>query len=139
MNFLIFGAFVAIALLYWLFTVTSLKRLKKQFEGPCSVGGVVEESSVVDIIHGVIPAGYRYSINLRITPNELCLIPTGIWGWIPAISIPFDQLTVVKYKEAILPVIELAVKSRPTRIFIKGDGARIIKDTTNKAAADGLR
>lgn len=139
MNFLIFGALVAIALLYWLFTVTSLKRLKKQFEGPCSGDGVVEESSVVDIIHGVIPAGYRYSINLRITPNELCLIPTGIWGWITAISIPFDQLTVVKYKEAILPVIELAVKSGRTRIFIKGDGARIIKDTANKAAADGLR
>lgn len=122
MDFLIFGTFLAIAILYWLFTVVSLKKLTKQFKGACSDGGIIEDSSVVDIVHGIIPAGYRYSIKLRITPNQLCLIPTGIWGWIPAI---------VQYKEGILSVIELGVRNGRTRICIKGDGARTIKNTAN--------
>jgi len=131
MDFFIFGTFLAIAILYWLFTIVSLKKLSKQFRGACSEDGIIEDTSVVDIVHRVIPAGYQYSINLRITPNHLCLIPTGIWGWIPPITIPFDQLTIVKYKEGILSVIELGVLNGRTRICIKGDGARTIKNTAN--------
>ena len=139
MEYLIFGIFIAAAILYWIFTVITLKKLGRKFPGISSSEGVAEDSSMVDIVQWIVPAGYRYSINLRITSRSLSLIPTGIWGWISAVTIPFDQLTVVKYKEGMLSDVELAVRDQGTRIFVRGDGARIIKETANKAAAYGLR
>jgi len=131
MNVLIIGTFIVAAILYWGFTVITLKNLSRNFPGVCSDEGITEDTSMVDIVPWIVPAGYRYSINLKITAKSLCLIPTGIWGWIPAISIPFDQLTVVNYKEGMFSVIELAVRTQRTRIFVRGDGARIIKERAN--------
>lgn len=139
MTNLIFGGFFIFIGMYWFYTVLVLKNLSTFF--PCHDAlepGAAEDSSMVDIVQGIIPACYRYNINLRITSKSLCLIPTGIWGWLPSMAIPRDQLAIVKYQAGVLPVIELSIHSLTTRLFVRGDGAQMIRDDLSATANKGL-
>jgi hypothetical protein len=135
MFYLIFGAFLIIIGLYWFYTVTVLKNLATIF--PCheSEIGDTDDSSIVVIIQRIIPASFRYSIQICITSNSLCLNPTGAWGWLPSVAIPREKLTIRKYQTKKFPVIELTIHNSDTRLIMRGDGAPLIRNAVEATAA----
>jgi len=46
------------------------KKLSRQFPGICTENGIAEDSSTVDIVHNIIPAGYWSSSYVRAAEGQ---------------------------------------------------------------------